>query len=221
MPYLLTILLVGKQCFVVRAPRRGRLSSPGGAAIVAWMSEESHSTERKRNLWAPWRMEYIDGLGESAAVGEGDGCFLCRYRDQADRDADNLVLWRGAHCLAVMNRFPYTGGHTMVAPLAHVADLGELPPAGMVEMLSMVRDLQTLLGDVVRAQGFNVGMNIGRCAGAGLPGHLHVHVVPRWSGDTNFMAVLGEARVIPQALDELYGQLRLASERLGLPRLET
>lgn len=181
------------------------------------MSEEPNSTERKRNIWAPWRMEYIDGLSESGE--QEDGCFLCRYRDEPQHDAGNLVLWRGEHCLGVMNRFPYTGGHTMIAPMGHVGNMNELSPAAMVELLSMIRDLQTLLADTVRAQGFNIGMNVGRCAGAGLPGHLHMHVVPRWQGDTNFMAVLGDARVIPQTLEDLYGRLRLASERLGLPRL--
>jgi ATP adenylyltransferase len=181
------------------------------------MGEQSHSTERKTNLWAPWRMEYIDGLGGD----QPDGCFLCRYRDQIDRDGANLVLWRGRKSLAVMNRFPYTGGHSMVAPTAHVASLDELEPAAMVEMLEMVRDLQKVLARAIRAEGFNIGMNVGRCAGAGLPGHLHIHVVPRWGGDTNFMAVLGEVRVIPQRLEELYELLRRAGQDLKLPNLST
>ena len=177
------------------------------------MNEESSSTERNRNIWAPWRIEYINELSD-----EGNGCFLCRYRDQPQKDAENLVLWRGQRCLAVLNRFPYTGGHSMVAPLAHVGGLGDLDAPAMLEMMCMLRDLQSALERTVHAQGFNVGINIGRCAGAGLPGHLHVHIVPRWNGDTNFMAVLGGARVIPQSLDLLYAALKKASAELHLPR---
>jgi len=181
------------------------------------MGEESESTERSRNIWAPWRMEYINGLHEGA----DDGCFLCRYRDRAEDDRENLVLWRGRRSFAVLNRFPYTGGHSMVAPFDHVADLDDLSGETMLELMRMLRDLRRLLAHVVRAQGFNVGMNIGRCAGAGLPDHLHIHIVPRWAGDTNFMAVLGAARVIPQTLQDLFSQLRQASERLELPRLSS
>jgi len=162
-------------------------------------------------------MEYIDGLHADA----DDGCFLCRYRDETQSDEDNLVLWRGRRSLAVMNRFPYTGGHSMVAPFDHVAALDDLDAETMLEIMRMLRDLRKLLAHALRAQGFNVGMNIGRCAGAGLPGHLHIHMVPRWTGDTNFMAVLGAARVIPQTLGALFAQLRQASEQLELPRLSS
>lgn len=180
------------------------------------MGEESESTERKRNIWAPWRMEYINGLQDGK---EGD-CFLCNYRE-SDDDEENLVLWRGRRNFAVLNRFPYTGGHSMVAPLDHVASLDDLDPPTMLEMMEMIRELRTLLAHTLNAEGFNVGMNIGRCAGAGLPDHLHVHVVPRWGGDTNFMAILGDVRVIPQKLSELYAQLRAESERLNLPELSS
>lgn len=179
------------------------------------MSEEPQSTERKRNIWAPWRMQYIGGLSE----GEQDACFLCRYRDNTAGDAENLVIWRGRRTFAVLNRYPYTGGHTMVAPFDHIGGLDDLDASGMLEMMEMVRELRKLLSHSLHAEGFNVGMNIGRCAGAGLPDHLHIHVIPRWSGDTNFITVLGEVRVIPQALQELYAQLRTASEQLDLPKL--
>jgi ATP adenylyltransferase len=154
-------------------------------------------------------MEYINGLAE------GDGCFLCRCRDQGG-DAKNLVLWRGRRALAVLNRFPYTGGHSLVAPLEHLAAPADLDDETMLEMFQMVRDLQRVLEATIHPQGFNIGLNLGRCAGAGLPGHLHVHVVPRWSGDTNFMPVLGEATVIPVALDKLLAQLRQAAGELKL-----
>ena len=167
------------------------------------------------NLWAPWRIEYIQSLSD-----DGDSCFLCDYRDdEPSSDAANLLLWRGENCLAVMNRFPYTGGHMLVAPLGHLAGLEDLSGAVMCEMMEMVRDLQIVLTRAIGPHGFNVGMNIGRCAGAGLPGHLHIHVVPRWNGDTNFMSALGDVRVIPQALSQLYERLQSVSNELGMPKL--
>jgi ATP adenylyltransferase len=176
-------------------------------------ARKSSSTERHRNLWAPWRIAYIEALSEPA-----DGCFLCRHRDQAGQDKKNLVFWRGRGVFAMLNRFPYSGGHAMVAPYEHVGGLEDLDEATMLEMMRYLRDLQSLLGKAVKAQGFNIGMNVGRCAGAGLPDHLHVHVVPRWQGDTNFMSVFGGARVISQALEGLYGDLRRLSKQLKLPK---
>ena len=181
------------------------------------MMEEYPNTDRKRNIWAPWRIEYINGLHD----GSDDGCFLCRCRDEPDHDDQNLVLWRGVQCLTVLNRFPYTGGHCLVAPYAHLGNFDELDGACMREMMETGRDLQKLLAHTVRAGGFNVGMNIGRCAGAGLPDHLHIHIVPRWAGDTNFMAVLGEVRIIPQSLESLLCDLRQASDKLKLPQLSS
>lgn len=190
------------------------LRGPGQWYDSLPMGQDSPSTERSRNLWAPWRMEYIDSL-----TGAEEGCFLCSYRDRPDNDARNLVLWRGEVCFAVLNRFPYTGGHTLVAPFSHVSGLEDVDAAGMVEMMEMLRDVQHVLAETIGAQGFNIGLNAGRCAGAGLPGHLHFHVVPRWPGDTNFITVFGGVRVIPQTLEALRGQLLDASERLGLPKL--
>ncbi len=181
------------------------------------MSEENFSSERKRNIWAPWRIEYINDL----YARPDEGCFLCNYRDDSENDESNLVFWRGRHCVALLNRYPYTGGHSMVAPYDHVENLSDLDVPTMLEMMEMLRDLQKLLVHCVHAQGFNVGMNIGRAAGAGLPDHLHVHIVPRWSGDTNFITVLGEARVIPQILQDLYAELRRGSEQIDLPKLST
>lgn len=182
--------------------------------IVPRMANDSGSTERQRNLWAPWRMEYIDALSE----GE-DGCFLCRYRDEPGKDRENLVLWRTGRCFSVMNRFPYTGGHTLIAPYEHVPSLSDLPRETMADMMELLRDAQEVLRETLRAQGFNIGINVGRCAGAGLPGHIHMHIVPRWEGDTNFMAVFGGARVIPQALQRLHEQLLEAGRKLHLPKM--
>lgn len=197
--------LPGGRCMLSRRDVEG---------MIPLMTDESPSTERNENIWAPWRMVYIDKL----AAGD-DGCFLCNYRDNGDNDEENLVLWRGQRSFAVMNRYPYTGGHTMVAPLAHLGSLEDLDGKTMREMMEMMRDLQQVLSRAIRAEGFNIGMNIGRCAGAGLPGHLHMHIVPRWGGDTNFMPVLGDVHVIPASLGELYEQLRRTSDELGLPRL--
>ena len=177
------------------------------------MSDEAGGTERNRNIWAPWRMEYIDAL-----AGPAGECFLCRYRDDPANDEKNLVLWRGPRTFAVLNRYPYTGGHAMVAPYEHVGDLAEADGETLREMMEFVRDLQQVLARAVRAEGFNVGMNVGRCAGAGLPGHLHIHVVPRWRGDTNFMPVFGGVRVIPQALEEIRALICRAAGDLGLPK---
>jgi len=167
--------------------------------------------EQNANIWAPWRIEYIESLSKDG------GCFLCEIRDDPDRDERNLVIWRGRRALTVMNRFPYTGGHCLIAPNEHQADLDGLDGPTVLEMMAMVRDVQKALAGAIAAQGFNVGINVGRCAGAGLPGHLHIHVVPRWSGDTNFMSVFGDVRVIPDALSNLRHKILAAAEKLGLP----
>jgi len=181
------------------------------------MDGENDNSARQRhsNIWAPWRIEYIETLAE-----ESGECFFCKYRDEPEMDADHLVFWRGERCFAMLNRYPYTGGHCMVAPLEHVGDFTSLDEATMVEIFRMLRDCQQALTHAIGAQGFNVGVNVGRCAGAGLPGHLHIHVVPRWQGDTNFMTVMTNVRVISQSLDKLYAQLCQAGEDLGLPQLD-
>ena len=176
------------------------------------MSEQFHNADRKVNIHAPWRIEYIKSLG-----GEDEGCFLCRARDQTNRDEENLLLWRTDNCLVVMNRFPYTAGHLLIAPAEHAGSLEDLPDEVLGEIMKLARDCQKLLACSIKAEGFNIGVNIGRCAGAGLPGHLHMHVVPRWSGDTNYMAVLGDVRIVQQSLRDLHRQLREASAELKLP----
>ena len=179
------------------------------------MDDSPEKVGRALNLWAPWRMEYVSGIDDSQAA----ECFLCRDRDHPDEDQKNLLIWRGPRCMAVLNRFPYTGGHSLVAPYDHVPGLGDLPTATIVEMMEMIRDLQALLRHTVHAHGFNIGMNVGRCAGAGLPGHIHMHIVPRWDGDTNFLPALGGTRVIPNLLDDLLAELMQAGRELNLPNL--
>jgi len=152
-------------------------------------------------LWAPWRLEYVQAA-------RCDECIFCL--GDAGEDEARLVLYRGAHCFIIMNRFPYSNGHLMVAPLRHVADPGQLAGAEAAELHRLTVRCRDLLLAVCAAQGFNIGMNLGAVAGAGVIDHLHQHIVPRWGGDTNFMPVLGDVRVIPQHLEETYRQLRAA-----------
>ena len=165
------------------------------------------------NLWAPWRMEYIRSLVDEA---EEDGCFLCRYWEQPERDAENRVLWRTKSTFVVLNRFPYTNGHLLIAHAQHKGDITELSVEELTDMTRATREAVGLLKTALAPQGFNIGYNIGQCAGAGLPDHLHAHIVPRWSGDTNFMPVLGDVRVVPDSLDAVYAELVKNADVAGL-----
>lgn len=153
-----------------------------------------------KRLWTPWRMEFV------SKADSAPGCFLCD-KPAEDRDAENLILLRGRLVYAVLNLYPYNSAHTLIAPFAHRGDLGALDSATAEELIAMTQRLVRALGDEYHPDGFNVGMNLGRAAGAGVPDHLHVHVVPRWGGDTNFMAVTGETKVLPEALDRTYVRL--------------
>lgn len=163
-----------------------------------------------QQLWAPWRMEFIRAPKEA-------GCFLCRIiRDGPGKDDENLVIHRGGTCLLMMNRYPYNGGHLMVAPYRHEGSLEALGAEERREMLDLACLAERLLARVARPDGFNLGINQGAAAGAGARDHLHLHVVPRWEGDTNFMPVLGSVRVMPQALEEMHAALRAARAQEGL-----
>lgn len=163
----------------------------------------SHET-----LWAPWRLNYIvNAVKKDTTDQPQDGCFLCRYRDDT-HDAENYVVDRSAHSLIVLNRFPYNNGHLLIAPCEHKATLEELGDAELLDLQVQLRRMVKLLSLVMGAEGFNIGLNLGRVAGAGLPGHLHWHIVPRWNGDVNFMPAIGDTKVIPQSLDALYQLLR-------------
>jgi ATP adenylyltransferase len=155
-------------------------------------------------LWAPWRAQYI--LDSSAKPESDDGCFLCRGI-ASDRDRENLLVWRGQHTVIFLNRFPYNNGHLLVAPRAHKGRLDELEGEELTEPLVSLRWVVGVLDRMMKPQGYNIGLNLGRSAGAGLPGHLHWHVVPRWDGDTNFMPVLGQTKVIVESLFEYYDRL--------------
>ncbi len=154
-------------------------------------------------LWTPWRMEYI----ESAKGGEEEGCIFCTLPAKGD-DVAAHILARSDRAFAVLNAFPYNPGHVMVAPFRHTGEVGELDDDEQLELSRLVQASVRALRAEYEPHGFNIGMNLGRVAGAGIPDHLHWHVIPRWTGDTNFMPVIGQTRVLPELLEETYGRLR-------------
>lgn len=158
------------------------------------------------HLWAPWRAQYIK---ESSALGSTEpGCFLCRgLTADLKEDRENLLVWRRPASAVFLNRYPYNNGHLLVAPLEHHGTLSEFKGATLTEPLETVRLVIQVLDRMLRPQGYNVGLNLGKSAGAGLPGHLHWHIVPRWDGDTNFMPVLGQTKVIVESLMSFYDRL--------------
>lgn len=155
-------------------------------------------------LWAPWRMEYIEQIGK-----EEKACIFCSKSAQ-NLDDENFVLHRGRTVFILLNTFPYTNGHLLVAPYRHLADLAELSAEEAKEFFSAAALAVSALRQALSPEGFNLGLNLGRAAGAGIVDHLHLHIVPRWSGDTNFMAVCGGVKVIPEALPDTLKKLRLA-----------
>jgi ATP adenylyltransferase len=156
-------------------------------------------------LWTPWRYRYITGADEPAA------CVFCAAAKAPD-DRAPLVAHRATHNFVILNRFPYTSGHLMVVPYRHVATLEDMPDEALVEMIRLARESEKHLRAIYRPEGLNLGMNIGKSAGAGIAGHLHLHVLPRWNGDTNFMTVVGETRVLPEVLEVTWERLRAAWE---------
>jgi len=161
----------------------------------------------RATLWAPWRLDYIKDPERAKPPERGTGCFLCDLAGDPSADERNLVVARRGPAVAVLNRFPYNNGHLLVAPLAHRGDLTELSPEQSAACQSLLSDLCATLRELLHAQGFNVGLNLGAVAGAGVPGHLHWHLVPRWPGDGNFMSVTAGVNVIPQSLSALHQAL--------------
>jgi ATP adenylyltransferase len=147
-----------------------------------------------KQLWAPWRLEYIQGADEQ------EGCLFCRARD--GEDEAGLVVHRSERAFALLNKFPYASGHVMVAPSRHEGEFGELEADEVVEIHREAAGALAALAETMRPQGFNLGWNLGRIAGAGIVDHVHLHVVPRWAGDTNFMPVLADVKVLPEALED-------------------
>ncbi len=153
------------------------------------------------HLWSPWRYRYI------AQAEKSTGCIFCE-KAAAQQDDRNYILYRGGRNFVLLNLYPYTSGHLMIAPYEHVASLGAAHEETLVEMMRLARDAERRLGEVYHPQGMNRGLNLGSCAGAGVAGHIHMHVVPRWTGDANFMSTVGETRVLPEDLETTYRKLR-------------
>ncbi|HTY08467.1 MAG TPA: HIT domain-containing protein [Candidatus Edwardsbacteria bacterium] len=163
-----------------------------------------------KRLWAPWRMAYITGIDGP----KDTGCIFC-VKPKQRRDEANRILLRGKKAFVMMNIFPYNNGHLMIAPYRHVGDLGKLRDAELLEMMTLAQACVKAMAASMRPDGYNLGFNLGRTAGAGIADHLHLHLVPRWNGDTNFMPVLGGTKVISEALEDTAAKLRkhLTKER--------
>ncbi len=159
-------------------------------------------------VWAGWRSAYIETVGSNEPATGAEGCLLCSLA--AGDPEEMLVLTRTEHAFAVMNAYPYTSGHLMVAPLRHEATLAGLSRDEAAAVMALTQDATAAVDAAYTPQGINVGVNVGRAAGAGIPGHVHVHALPRWNGDTNFMTAVAEARVLPESLRASYDKLRAA-----------
>ena len=154
------------------------------------------------NLWSPWRYQYVK------QAGKGEACPFCpKVNLDPSQDREHLVLFRGHSNFVLLNLYPYTTGHMLVTPYAHVATLDGVPLETLVEMMELTRRLQSALQAIYKPDGYNLGMNLGRCAGAGVADHIHLHLLPRWAGDSNFMTVVGETRVQPEDLLTSYDKL--------------
>ncbi len=153
-----------------------------------------------KQLWAAWRMKYITKAEKES------GCVFCNALAKMD-GADNLIVARGERAFVILNKYPYTSGHLMIAPLAHQASPEDLDSATRAELMELVAQFMGVLRKAYNPQAFNIGMNIGEAAGAGVPGHAHIHIVPRWNGDTNFMSTTGEVRVLPETLEQTFARV--------------
>jgi len=151
-------------------------------------------------LWAPWRLKYIKG-------DKKEGCIFCN-KARGKKDEENYILLRGKTSFVILNAFPYNNGHLMIAPYRHISSLEKLNSEEQIEIMQLTSRMIRLLKEVMQPEGFNIGVNLGKAAGAGIEGHLHFHIVPRWVGDYNFMPLLSDTKVIPEALDETYRKLK-------------
>ncbi len=153
-------------------------------------------------LYTPWRMKYVTSTQKKI-----DGCVFCAKLEDDESDRENLILFRGTTTFTVMNLYPYNTGHLMILPYNHVANLSDVSPEARLEMMNNTAYFVELLTKMMRPDGFNIGINLGRVAGAGIAAHLHQHIVPRWGGDSNFMAVVGETRILPEELWDTYDRI--------------
>lgn len=165
--------------------------------------------EGVQKLWAPWRMKYIECIDD----GNDDGCIFCDKVQEND-DRKNYILYRGKTCYIIMNIFPYNNGHLMVVPYKHTCEMADLDDETQLEMMKTVELVIAAFKSTMRPDGFNMGMNLGRTAGAGIADHLHIHVVPRWNGDTNFMPIIGGTKVISESLEDTYEKLYQAIDAI-------
>lgn len=151
-------------------------------------------------LWTPWRYTYV------SSADRAPGCIFCELPKE-NNDRKNFIVHRAQHCFIILNTFPYTSGHVMVVPYAHLDQLVKLPTEATHEMMDLSQKMEGKLREIYHAEGVNLGMNIGKCAGAGVAGHVHMHVLPRWTADANFMTVAGETRVLPESLETTYEKI--------------
>lgn len=149
-------------------------------------------------LWSPWRSEYIEGFKDETAKKEE--CFFCGAIEHITQDTERLVVHRSTTCIVVMNKYPYNSGHLLVAPYRHIAEFQQLTPEELTDIMTMLQVSEKILNDLYSPQGFNIGANLGRAAGAGIPSHLHFHILPRWYGDTNFMATVADIKVVSESI---------------------
>jgi ATP adenylyltransferase len=154
-------------------------------------------------LWTPWRYAYV------ASIGKTTGCIFCDLPRAGD-DAKASIAYRGQHCYVMLNRYPYTAGHVMIIPFAHLDELRMLPVDAAHEMMDLTQRMERVLRELYKPDGINLGMNIGKAAGAGVAGHIHMHALPRWVADANFMSVVGETRVLPESLERTYERIKCA-----------
>jgi ATP adenylyltransferase len=152
-------------------------------------------------LWSPWRFQYV------SQVAHATGCIFCQ-KPQAEKDEENLIFFRGVHNFGILNLYPYTTGHLMIVPYQHAATLNEASTEALGELMQLMRRAEHALTELYRPRGINAGMNIGECAGAGIAGHIHMHVLPRWPGDVNFMTAIGETRVLVEDIGTTYAKLK-------------
>jgi ATP adenylyltransferase len=157
-------------------------------------------------LWTPWRYAYVSGTEKTA------GCVFCDAPEGND-DAKMFIVHRGQHCYVILNAYPYTPGHVMIVPYAHLDELRKLPTEGANEMMALSQQMESLLRELYQPGGINLGMNIGKAAGAGIAGHIHMHVLPRWVADANFLSVIGETRILPETLEVTWKRMKAAMEK--------
>ena len=173
-----------------------------------------------KNIWAPWRLDYIESVAKEELQDKPKpkACFMCqavKVDARTDESEDHFLLLNDQRGVIMLNRYPYTNGHLLIVPHSHLGTLNDLSPEQRLGLMELTALAEKLLDAAMNPQGINVGINIGKAAGAGVPGHLHIHVLPRWSGDTNFMSSVAGLRVIPQSLEKSYEHLKVTLERLN------